>query len=80
MSKTWAQRQRIEGRLVSLGLGSYQVITLAKALSKALANARTVADGSDPRVKPTRVPTFLEAPEIVMNIHKAAWRDTGRSA
>ena len=80
LSKAWAQRQRIDGRLVSLGLGSYPVNTLAKARSKALANARAVAEGSDPRAKPTKVPTFSEASVIVMNIHKAAWKNTGRSA
>ena len=80
LSKTWAQRQRIDGRLVSLGLGSYPVITLAKARSKALENARTVADGSDPRAKPLTVPTFDEAVKLVIDIHRVSWKDAGRSA
>ena len=79
-SKTWAQRQRIEGRLVSLGLGSYPVITLAKARSKALYNARAVADGIDPRMKPSAVPSFAEAAKSVIDIHKVSWKDGGRSA
>ena len=80
LSKTWAQRQRIDGRLVSLGLGSYPVVTLAKARSKALENARTVADGSDPRTKPSTVPTFDEAVKFVIDIHRVSWKDAGRSA
>ncbi len=80
LSKTWAQRQRIDGRLVSLGLGSYPVVTLAKARSKALENARTVADGSDPRAKPSTVPTFAEAVKLVIDIHRVSWKDAGRSA
>ena len=80
LSKTWAQRQRIDGRLVSLGLGSYPVITLAKVRSKALENARAVADGSDPRAKPSTVPTFAEAVKLVIDIHRVSWKDAGRSA
>ena len=80
LSKTWAQRQRIGGRLVSLGLGNYPVITLAKARSKALENARAVADGSDPRVKPSALLTFAESAKVVIDIHRAAWKDAGRSA
>ncbi len=80
LSKTWAQRQRIDGQNASLGLGSYPVITLAKARSKALANARAIADGTDPRAKPIRMPTFTEATEVVINIHRATWKDSGRSA
>ena len=79
-SKSWAQRQRIDGRLVSLGLGSYPVITLAKARSKALENARAIADGSDPRAKPSTVPTFAEAANTVVDIHRVSWKDAGRSA
>ena len=80
LSKTWAQRQRIDGRLVSLGLGSYPVITLARARSKALVNARAVAEGSDPRAKPSTVPTFAEAVKVVIDIHRVSWKDAGRSA
>ncbi len=80
LSKTWAQRQRIDGRLVSLGLGSYPVVTLAKARSNALVNARAVADGSDPRAKPSTVPTFDEAVKLVIDIHRVSWKDAGRSA
>ena len=65
---------------MSLGLGSYPAITLAKARTKALTNARVVADGSDPRAQPTRIPSFSDAAEMVIDVHRAAWKDSGRSA
>ena len=48
-SKTWAQAISPNGAKTSLGLGSYPVVTLAMAREKALANARTIAEGRDPR-------------------------------
>ena len=80
LSKSWAQRLRIHGRLVSLGLGSYPVTTLARARAKTLKNARTVEGGGDPRVTAAEVPTFADAAKAVIDIHRAAWKNTGRSA
>ena len=87
LSKTWAHRRNDSvstGGFVSLGLGLYPIITLAKARSKALDNARAVADGSDPREKPSAVPIFVESAvesaNAVIDIHRAGWKDAGRSA
>ena len=79
-SKSWAQRLRIGDRLISLGLGSYPVTTLAKARSKALENARAAVEGADPRVKKSVVPKFAEAAKVVIDIHRATWKDAGRTA
>ena len=79
-SKSWAQRLRVNGHRVSLGLGSYPVITLAKARAKVLENARAAADGVDPRIKPSEIPTFPIAARVVMDIHKSTWKDSGRTA
>lgn len=49
VTKSWAQRLRIRGRVVSLGLGSYPVVALAKARARALDNAVLAAEGGDPR-------------------------------
>lgn len=46
-SKTWAQRLRIGGRVVSLGLGSYPAVSLAR--ERALANRQAVEEGREPR-------------------------------
>ncbi len=75
MSKTWAQRLRINGRAVNIGLGSYPVVTLAEARKKALANRRTAAQGSDPRGG--GIPTFAEATEKVIDVFRASWRGGG---
>ena len=48
-SKTWAQAISPNGTKTSLGLGSCPVVTLAMARDRALANARAIAEGRDPR-------------------------------
>ena len=73
-SKSWAQSVRCNGRNTSLGLGSYPVVTLAMARDKALANARTIAQGRDPRRRAQQVPTFAQANETVIAIHAENWK------
>lgn len=73
LSKTWAQRIRIHGRLTNLGLGSWPIVTLKEARVKALANRRAVEQGRDPRGD--GIPTFVEALEKVLSIHRPSWRD-----
>ena len=58
ISRSWAQRLRVDDRPVNIGLGSYPVVTLARARELALANARIVEEGGDPRRKPKATPTF----------------------
>ena len=77
LSKTWAQRLQISGRAVNIGLGSYPVVTLAEARRKALANRRTVALGGDPRGG--GIPTFAEAVDKVIVIHRDSWRPGSKS-
>ena len=79
-SKSWAQRIRLDGRAANVGLGSYPVVTLARARAKALANARAVSEGRDPRERVQRVPTFEKAIETVISIHAENWKDSGKSA
>ena len=77
LSKTWAQRLQVDGRAVNIGLGSYPVVTLADARKKALANRRTVAQGADPRG--SGIPTFAEAVDKVIAIHRDSWRSGSKS-
>ena len=79
-SKSWAQRIRLDGRPANVGLGSYPVVTLARARGKALANARAVSEGRDPRERLSRAPTFEQAIETVIEIHAENWKDSGKSA
>ncbi len=72
ISRTWRQRLRIEGRLTSVGLGPYPEITLAEARRKALDNSRAVRHGGDPRGR--GVPTFAEAAERTIELHRDGWK------
>ena len=63
-----------------MGLGAYPVVTLARARQKALANARMVSEGRDPRDGARRAPTFERAVETVIGIHAENWKDGGKSA
>ena len=74
MSRTWAQRLRINGRQVSIGLGSYPVVSLSEAREKALENRRLAAQGLDPR-NPSGVLTFAEAAEVVIELNAPGWRN-----
>ena len=78
LSKTWAQAISPNGTKTSLGLGSYPVVTLAMAREKALANARAIAEGRDPRRFMQKVPTFAQANETVVAIHARHWK-SGRT-
>lgn len=77
--KSWGQSVRIDGRRTTLGLGRYPVVTLAMARERALANARTIALGRDPRRFSHGVPTFSSACEKVIAIHAESWSHRGRS-
>ena len=74
LSKTWAQATSPKGTKTSLGLGSYPVVTLAMARDRALANARAIAEGRDPRRRMRQVPTFAQANETVVAIHAKHWK------
>ncbi len=76
-SRTWSQRLRINGKPVSIGLGSFPVVTLAEARKAALENRRATARGHDPR---SSVPTLAQASERVLAIHSASWKHGARSA
>ena len=73
-SKTWAQRIRIGGRVVSLGLGSYPAVSLSLARERALANRQAVEEGRDPRRR--HAVTFSEAMEAVIELHRPNWKPT----
>ena len=76
-SRTRNRRLRINGKPVSIGLGSFPDITLAEARRAALENRRAVARGHDPR---NSILTLAEASERVLAIHSANWKHGVRSA
>ena len=77
LSKTWAQRLRINGRAVNLGLGPYPVVTLAEARRLVLANRQVAFRGGDPRGGD--VPTFEVAVDNVIRLRQSSWRPGGKS-
>lgn len=79
LSKSWAQRLRLDGKPFLIGLGSYPMTTLATAREKALNNARMIAEGYDPRTPVAAIPTFVGALETVIGIHRANWKDGGKT-
>ena len=74
-SRTWSQRLLINGKPVSIGLGSYPVVTLAEARNAALENRRALSTGHDPR---RSIPTLAQSSERVLAVHSANWRESGR--
>ena len=72
-SKTWSQRLRVNGRSITMGLGSFPVVSLAAARERALDNAQRVAGGVDPRVPPRVAPTLAEAFEQVIAERRSGW-------
>ena len=76
-SKTWAQRLRIGGNTVSLGLGSYPAVSLALARERTLANRQAVEEGRDPRR--LHAVTFADAMAAVIDLHRANWKPTSNT-
>ncbi len=61
-----------------LGLGSFALVSLAEAREQALANRKLARTGGHPlgaRRRTAGVPTFAEAAEQVIAIHREAWKD-----
>ena len=56
------------------------MVTFAEARAKALTNARGVAQGKNPRAAVTTIPTFRDAVDKVIALHRATWKDGGKSA
>ena len=79
LSKTFAQRLRIDGQIVNIGIGSFPVVSLAEARAAAFENRRTLAKGFDPRNSAASMPTFAETADKVIALHAESWRDNGKS-
>lgn len=80
VNKYWFQRLRVNGRTVSLGLGSYPIMTLADARKKALANRRLAFQGRDPRAEKREIPTFAQAAEEAIALREPNWKDAEHEA
>ena len=81
-TKSWVQRIVINEKRRDLGLGPWPVVSLAKARRRAFANRVAIADGVDPLAEKRRakVPTFEQAVEKVIALHRGTWKDGGKTA
>ena len=82
-ARRWVQRLVIRGKSCVLGLGSFALVSLAEAREQALANRKLARTGGDPlgaRRRTAGVPTFAEAAEQVIAIHREAWKDGDATA
>ena len=77
-SRVWVQRVRIDGKPTHLELGRWPEVSLSEARAAAMANAREIAQGRDPRR--AGVPTFADAVERVIALNEPTWRDGAKSA
>ena len=78
-SKQWIWRGTVRGRRVDLGLGGYPYTSLAEARQTAFEHRKLARAGGDPRALTRSVPTFAEAAEKVISIHRASWRPGSKS-
>ena len=76
LARSWSQRLWIDGGPVNVGLGAYPIVTLAEARAKALENRRMVERGEDPRKPRRTVPTFADACERVIELHRPTWKNS----
>lgn len=78
-SKQWIWRGTVRGRRVDLGLGGYPYATLREARERAFEYRKASRAGLDPRVRNRRCPTFAEAVEKVIAMHRPSWKPGGGS-
>ena len=77
-SKSWIQRITIGGRRRDIGLGSFPVVSLAKARERAFSNRVAIADGRNPLDEKDKAntPTFRDAAEKVIEANRPSWRNS----
>ena len=78
VTKAWTQRAWICGSRSNLGLGSWPLVSLTAARESALANRLAIAEGRDPRDRREPEPSFREAFERMMVLHRPRWKPGGR--
>ena len=79
LAKSWGQRISVDGRPRNLGLGSWPHVSLAEAREKCVLNLAARRRGELVTGRRRTVPTFAEAVEKVIAVHRDGWKDGGRS-
>ena len=78
-SKYWFWRGTVKGKRVDYGIGSYPYVTLAEARQKAFDYRKVAKAGGDPKALLNLTPTFADAMEKVIEIHRETWKPGGRT-
>ena len=81
ISKHWVWRRTVNGTRRDVGLGAFPYVSLLDARQQAYEYRKIARAGGDPvalKRKPD-VPTFAEAVETVIGIHREGWKDAGKS-
>lgn len=74
-AKRWVQRLTVYGTVRQLSLGTVEELSLREARQVALQNRRMVRAGGEPRAHlRNHPPTFEEALDTVIAIHRPVWR------
>ena len=79
LAKSWSQRISVDGRQRNLGLGSWPHVSLAEAREKCALNLAARRRGELVTGRKRTVPTFEEAVEKVIAVHRAGWKDGSKS-
>ena len=79
LSKSWGQRITVEGRPRNLGLGTWPHVSLAEARQKCVLNLVARQRGELVTGRRMTVPTFAEAVDKVIAVHRVGWKDGSRS-
>jgi len=78
-AKRWLLRTVVHGRRRDIGLGSFRLVTLAEARTRALELRAIARNGGDPllerRKKQKRIPTFEEAARRVHSERLPGWKN-----
>ena len=80
-SKQWIQRITVRGKRVDMGLGGFPIVSLAEARQAAFDNRKLARAGGDPVAlrNAGAAPTFRDAMEAVIQLHKPTWKNGGKS-
>lgn len=80
-SKQWIWRGTIRGRRRDIGLGAVAYTSLADARDTAYQYRKIAREGGDPTDLRhwSTVPTFAEAAERVIKVHRGGWKAGGKS-
>ena len=79
LAKSWAQRINLDGRQRNLGLGSWPHVSLAEAREKCALNLAARRRGELVTGRKRTVPTFEEAVDKVIAVHRAGWKGGSKS-